>query len=32
MWESVHPVQLVTDDVHVEHGAVHYRQEVVPQM
>ena len=29
---SVHPVQLVYEVVQEEHGAVHYRQDVVPQM
>ena len=32
IWESVQPVQFVYDVVQVEHGAVHYKQEVVPQM
>ena len=32
IFASVHPVQFVTVVVQVEHGAVHWRQEVVPQI
>ena len=32
IWVSVHPVQLVCDVVQVEQGAVHYKQDVVPQI
>ena len=32
IFASVHPVQLVTLVVQVEHGAVHCRQEVVPHI